>query len=167
MNRESLKSIAIVSMIVAAYVMLYDWTVPPTPRVHVAATQPAPVYTPPPEPPAEQPPRAAGLTDSHIRAAQMAVTEQGFPVPRLRQNGIFIRAEVELTEQPPRDIGEYAQRAAVAMRNAIYMSPGADSGWGYKLTIYGPPPGLGYVQVIGVAKVSPYGNVEWVFGRPS
>jgi len=130
----------------------------------VTQAAPAPVYVAP----APEPKPRPTLTEEHIRAAQLAIVEYGFPVPSLRQNSINIRAEVQLTEQPPHDIEEFAKAAVLAMRNAVYMMPGSDHDWWiYKLTIYGPPPGPGFVQVIGVAIITPNGDISWKFGKPS
>lgn len=75
------------------------------------------------------------LNSYQAQAAQAAVMSYGFPAPSMRLNGGNIRAEVYLTNQPPLDVGEYAKKAVLAMRNSIYITDGADPQWIYKLTI--------------------------------
>jgi hypothetical protein len=119
--------------------------------------------TPAPEPAPR--PAPASLTDAHIRAAQMVIADNGFPVPSLRLSVTHVRAEVQLTEQPPYDIDEYAKAAVLAMRNALYVMHDANPDWFYSLTIYGPSPGPGLIQVIGNAKMRPTGALQWTFGK--
>jgi len=157
----------VIAAIGALFLAVMAWQ-PDRPAPVYVTPQPAPVVYAATAAPQPEPPPPASLTDAHIRAAQMAVVGYGFPVPSLRQNSINIRAEVQLTEQPPHDIEKYAKAAVLAMRNAVYVMPGSDHDWWiYKLTIYGPPPGPGFVQVIGVAIITPSGDISWKFGKPS
>jgi hypothetical protein len=58
---------------------------------------------------------------------------------------------------------QLASNALMAVRNAIYVMPGADKDWYYRVTLYGPPPGPDLVSVIGTARFSGSG-IKWEAG---
>jgi hypothetical protein len=154
----------VIAAIGALFLAVMAWQ-PDRPAPVYVTPQPAPVVYAATAAPQPEPPPPASLTDAHIRAAQMVIAEHGFPVPSLRLSVTHVRAEVQLTEQPPLDIDDYAKAAVLAMRNALYVMHDADPDWFYSLTIYGPSPGPGLIQVIGNAKMKPTGPLQWTFGK--
>jgi len=103
------------------------------------------------------------FTEDHKAAAIEAIRGAGFNVPSevgLNEHG-YIFARVDMPSAPTASVGAYAEKAVLAMRNAVYVLPGADKNWPYKLSIFGPSPGPDLVIVVGTARFSTYEGTSW------
>lgn len=103
------------------------------------------------------------FTEQHKAAAIEAIRAAGFNTPSeigLNDQG-YIFARVNMASPPTASVGAYAEKAVLAMRNAVYVLPGADKNWPYKLSIYGPSPGPDLVLVVGTARFSSYEGTSW------
>ena len=103
------------------------------------------------------------FTDAQQAAAREAIIGSGFNPPSevgLNEQG-YVYAVVNIASNPAAAIAEPAKRAVLAMRNAVYVLPGADKDWPYKLRLMGPSPGPGLASVIGTARFSSDGGASW------
>lgn len=113
------------------------------------------------EPEPAQPP--TGYTDAHRAAVDRAFKSLGMNWPyRILPNfdGILF-VEITMPNNGPQNLGELAKSLIVTTRNAVYETPGADPDWWYNIKFFGPPPGPGLTNLVGVCEMDHHGRIEW------
>lgn len=72
----------------------------------------------------------------------------------------YVAAVVEVDPAIVTSPETFARDAVLAMRNAVYVMPGASPDWAYRVSVNGPSPGPGLVNRYGSARLSGSG-LQW------